>query len=155
MRGAAEASARAFDQGRQRLAGGTTAYTAATGILAAATSVVAPWLEVVIIALPTIFNWLSRKAEEQQLQSEISSKVASVFASELRDRVAADFASKTKEMIEELRRRVQGKIDQIKADIDKSRDEIENQRREVEQSKDRLRSAISQLTEARQSIAEM
>ena len=155
VRGAAEASARAFDQGRQRVAGATTAYTATTGILAAATSVVAPWLEVVIIALPTIFNWLSRKAEEQQLQSEISSKVASVVASELRDRVAADFASKTKEMIEELRRRVQGKIDQIKADIDKSRDEIENQRREVEQSKDRLRSAISQLTEARQSIAEM
>ena len=158
VRGAAEASARAFDQGRQRLAGGTTAYAATTGILAAATSVVAPWLEVVIIALPTIFNWLSRKAEEQrreqQLQSEISSKVASRVASELRDRVAADFASKTKEMIEELRRRVQGKIDQIKADIDKSRDEIENQRREVEQSKDRLRSAISQLTEARQSIAE-
>ena len=155
VRGAAEASARAFDQGRQRVAGATTAYTATTGILAAATSVVAPWLEVVIIALPTIFNWLSRKAEEQQLQSEISSKVASVVASELRDRVAADFASKTKEMIEELRRRVQGKIDQIKADIDKSRDEIENQRREVEQSKDRLRSAISQLTEARQSIAEI
>ena len=155
VRGAAEASARAFDQGRQRVAGATTAYTATTGILAAATSVVAPWLEVVIIALPTIFNWLSRKAEEQQLQSEISSKVASVVASELRDRVAADFASKTKEMIEELRRRVQGKIDQIKADIDKSRDEIENQRREVEQSKHRLRSAISQLTEARQSIAEI
>ena len=166
VRGAAEASARAFDQGRQRVAGATTAYTATTGILAAATSVVAPWLEVVIIALPTIFNWLSRKAEEQrreqqlqsqmkQLQSEISSKVASGVASELRERVAVDFASKTKEMIEELRRRVQGKIDQIKADIDKSRDEIENQRREVEQSKDRLRSAISQLTEARQSIAEI
>ena len=162
VRGAVEASARAFDQGRQRVAGATTAYTATTGILAAATSVVAPWLEVVIIALPTIFNWLSRKAEEQQLQSqmkqlqsEISSRVSSGVASELRERVAADFASKTKEMIEELRRRVQGKIDQIKADIDKSRDEIENQRREVEQSKDRLRSAISQLTEARQSIAEI
>ena len=165
VRGAAEASARAFGLGKQKVSG-ATAYTAVTGILAAATNIVAPWLEVVIIALPVIFNWLSRKAEErerqqrmqeqrEQMRSEISSVVAPRIASELRERVAGGFESATKDMIARLQEQVQERVERITAAIDKSRDEIEEQERDVEQRKEQLRAAISQLSEARKPVEEI
>ena len=165
VRGAAQASARAFDQAKGRIAGATTAYTAVTGVLAAATSIVAPWLEVVVILLPTIFNWLSRKAEDaqrqqrlaeqrEQMQAQIASVVAPKVASELRERVAADFASATKAMIAGLGEQVRAAIDRIRADIDRGRAEIEEQKRDVEQRKEQLRAAIEQLTAAKSTVAE-
>lgn len=165
VQGAAQASARAFDQAKGRIAGATTAYTAVTGVLAAATSIVAPWLEVVVILLPTIFNWLSRKADEaqrqqrlaeqrEQMQAQIASVVAPKVASELRERVAADFASDTKELIAGLREQVRDAVDRIQADVDRGRVEIEEQKRDVEQRKEQLRAAIEQLTAARSTVAE-
>lgn len=164
VRGAAHASARAFNQAKKRVAGATTAYTAVTGVLAAATSVVAPWLEVVIIVLPSIVNWLSKKAKEmqrqqrmleqrEQMQAQISSVVAPRVASDLRDRVAADIESGTKDMIAGFREQVRGTVDQIQADIERSRAEIEEQKRDVEQRKRQLRAAIEQLTEAKNTVA--
>ncbi len=166
VRGAAEASARAFDLGKQKVSGATTAYTAVTGTLAAATSIVAPWLEVVIIALPVIFNWLSRKAEEgerqqrmqeqrEQMQSQISSVVAPRIASELRERVAGDFESATKDLIARHQEQVQERNERITAAIDQSRGEIEEQKRDKEQRKEQLRAAISQLSEARKPVEEI
>lgn len=166
VRGAAQASARAFDQAKTRVAGATISYTAVTGILAAATSIVAPWLEVVIIALPALLNWLAKKQEEkqrqqreqeqlQQLQSQISSVVAARIATDLRGRVAEDFESNTKDMIALLRKQVKAGVVQIQADINRSRAEIEEQKRDVEQRKGQLRSAISRLTETRKSVEEV
>ena len=117
VRSAAQTSSGAFDQAKARISAATTTYSAVTGILAAATSIVAPWLEVVIIALPAIVNWISKQQEEsrrqqreqeqlEQIQSHISSRVASQIASDLRDRVAEDYASATKEMIAGLREEV-------------------------------------------------
>ena len=165
VRGAAEASARAFDQAKTRVAGATTSYTAVTGILAAATSIVAPWLEVVLIALPTLLTWLSKNQEEkqrqqrvqeqmQQLQSQIQSVVAARIATDLRAKVAADFESDTKAMITLLRERVKADVVQIQADINRSRAEIEEQARDVEQRKGQLRAAISRLTETKKSVEE-
>ena len=165
VRGAAEASARAFDQAKTRVAGATTSYTAVMGILAAATSIVAPWLEVVLIALPALLTGLSKNQNEkqrqqrvqeqmQQLQSQIESVVAARIATDLRAKVAADFESDTKATITLLRERVNADVVQIQADINQSRAEIEEQTRDVEQRKDQLRAAISRLTETKKSVEE-
>ena len=165
VRRAAQDSALEFNRARKTVAGATTAYTAVTGVLAAATSIVAPWLEVVIIVLPSIVNWLSKKVEEtqrqqrmleqrEQMQAQISSVVAPRVASDLRDRVAADIESVTKDMIAGLREQVRGTVDQIQADIETSRAEIEEQKRDVEQRKRQFRAAIEQLTEAKNTVAE-
>ena len=162
---AAKASTRAWDQARKRPAGATTPYTFAAGILAATTTIVAPWLEVVIIALPTIIGWLREKAEEQRrqqqiqerlthLQAQITSVVAPRVASDLRERVSEGYASAAGDMIAGLRDEVRGKVERIQADIDRSRAEIEDQMRDVEQRKEQLRAAVAQLVEARKPVAE-
>ena len=162
---AAAASTQAFDQAKKRVATAPTAYTAVAGVLAAATSIVAPWLEVVIITLPTILNWVSQRLEEsrrqqhmqerlQEMHAQISSVVAPRIAADVRDDVAKDFESVTKDMIAGLRDHVQNRVRQIQADIARSRAEIDEQNRDVEQRKGQLRAAILRLTEAQALVAE-
>ena len=158
---AAQQSARAFNDAKERVSAATTTYTAVTGVLAAATSIVAPWLEVVIIALPVIVKWISKQGEEEQrqeqldqLQSQVSSMVASRVASELRERVTDDFQTAVKEMIAAVQQEVRGRIERIEADIEKSRAEINQETQDVEQRKGQLHDAILRLTEAKQAVTE-
>ena len=133
------------------------------GIFAATTSIVAPWLEVVIILLPSIIGFLSKqRAEEQRreqmqnqlrkLESQIKNVIAPKIASGLRERITADYAKTTQEMLAQQRERVRGVVEQIQADINKSRAEIGEQRQEVEERRARLRNAIDHLIEARRSL---
>ncbi len=162
----AQASTRAWDQARKRFAGATTPYTFAAGILAATTTIVAPWLEVVIIALPTIIGWLrGEKPEEQRrqqqmqerlthLQAQITSVVAPRVASNLRERASEGYASAAGDLIAGLRAEVRGEVERIQADIDRSRAEIEDQKRDVEQRREQLRAAEARLMEARKPVEE-
>ncbi len=156
---AAQASTQAWDQARKRFAG-ATASTVAVGVLAATTAIVAPWLEVVLIAAPTIVRWLREKAEGQRrqqqmeerlthLQAQITSRVAPRVASDLRERAGEGYASAARDLIAGLRGEVRGKVERIQADIDRSRAEIEDQKRDVEQRREQLKAAIERLIDAR------
>lgn len=158
---AAQQSGRAFNDAKERVSAATTTYTAVTGVLAAATSIVAPWLEVVIIALPVIVKWISKQGEEErrqeqldQLQSQVSSMVASRVASELRERVTDDFQTAVKETIAAVQQEVRGHIERIETDIEKSRAEMNQETQDVEQRTGQLHDAISRLTEAKRAVTE-
>ena len=159
---AAQASAKAFHQAASKRIAGSTAATAVTGVMAAATSIVAPWLEVLLIALPAIVSWLRDKTEEKQrmheqlkqMEAQISSVMAPRTASELRGRVKEDYASVARDLIAGLRAQVNGRVERIQADIDRSRAEIEEQQRDVAQRKEQLCAAIARMTEARNTVAE-
>ena len=133
--------------------------TAIGGIFAATTSIVAPWLEVVIILLPSIIGYFSKRRAEQQrreqihkLELQIKNVFAPRFSSGLREQITADYAKATQEKLAQQRERVRGVVEQIQADINKSRTEIGEQRQEVEERRARLRSTIDHLIVARRQL---
>lgn len=156
-------SAKAFRTAASTISEAKNLSTVIGGVFAAVTNIVAPWLEVVIILLPSIFGFFSeRRAEEQrqeqmqnqlrELQSQIGNVVAPKIASSLRGEISADYEKATQEMLAHLKKHVQGDVEQIQADINKSRSEIEEQRLEVEERRAHLRGAIDRLTEAKKPL---
>ena len=152
---------RAFENASNNLSGGRTknAYLAISGVVAASTAVVAPWLEVVIILAPYIIEWIRENIQEQrqqeqlqQLRVQIESVIASKIASELRAKITEDYDNMTQEMLSQLQEQVQGEIEHIQADINQSRQEIEEEHHELEQRKAQLRDAINRLIEAKKPL---
>ncbi len=153
--------AKTFEDAANNLSRGRTknTYLAISGVLAASTSVVAPWLEVVIILFPYIADWVSKNIQEQrkqeqlqQLRAQIENVIAPKIASELRAKITEDYDKMTQKMFSQLREQVQGEIEHIQADINQSRQEIEEDRHELEQRKAQLRDAINRLIEAKKPL---
>ena len=139
--------------------GGLLSGTALAGVLAATTSFVAPWLEAIIIALPLILKFFGGANEQQQAQQQrhelemrIRTDTASKVASELRPRVAENYAEVARGMIEQLRQHVSALVAAVEADINKSREEVEAQQHTADQRKTELRAAIEDLTKAKQPL---
>ncbi len=152
---------KAFEGAANNLSRGRTknAYLAISGVVAASTSVVAPWLEVVIILAPYIIEWIRENIQEKQQQEQlqhlriqIERVIAPKIASELRAKITEDYDNMTQEMLSQLREQVQGEIKHIQADINQSRQEIEEDRHELEQRKTQLRDAINRLIEAKKAL---
>ncbi len=142
-----------------------TLYTTISGILAATTKIVAPWLEVVIILMPQIIGWISKWNEEErrqeqrqnqllELKSRIANSVAPGVASKLRGTIAQDYDVVAKEMLAKLQETVQRAIDKVQQDINKSRAEIEGQRLNVEQRRAQLHAAVKELAKAKEPLEE-
>ena len=142
---------------------GVLTATAFTGVLAATTAIVAPWLEALIIALPSILGWLKERSERQRqeeerqrhfqdLQMNIRSQVASKVASEMRAKVASHYSALARDMMDQLRQHVGALVDGVEKDIRKSQAEVEAQQKDVEQRKSALKDALGALTKAKQPI---
>ena len=137
---------------------GLLSGTALAGVLAATTSIVAPWLEAIIIALPLILKFFGGANEQEQaqqrreLEMRIRTDTASKVASELRPRVADNYAEVARGMIEQLRQHVSALVAAVEADINKSREEVEAQQHTADQRKAELRAAIEDLTKAKQPL---
>ena len=154
---AAKKSAEEFKQARDNTHKDTSTYTAIAGVLAATTAVVAPWLEAVLILLPSVLRFLSEKRAERERQEQIErqrkelpmrirSSVAPKIASELRSKVEADYANVTQEMLAELRQRVETAVGGIRADINKSQTELESRKQDIQDQRNQLRAALEKLT---------
>ena len=138
---------------------GLLSGTALAGVLAATTSIVAPWLEAIIIALPLILKFFGGANEQEQAQQQrrelemrIRTDTASKVASELRPRVADNYAEVARGMIEQLRQHVSALVAAVEADINKSREEVEAEQHTADQRKAELRAAIEDLTKAKQPL---
>ena len=130
-----------------------TVLTTAAGVAAATTAIVAPWLEVVLILLPSFLRFLSNRRAEQERQDQIEqlpmrirSSVAPKIASELRPRIEADYAEMAQGMLAQLRQQVEATVSGIQADINKSRTDMEKRKQDVEEQRDQLRAALEKLT---------
>ena len=142
---------------------GLLSGTALAGVFAATTSIVAPWLEAILIVLPAVISFFTerqrreeqaRQAQQQRqnLEMRIRTDVASKVASELRPRVSQDYAKVASGMIEQLRQHVGARVAGVEKDINKSREEIKAQQHTAEQRKNELRAAIDALAKARQPL---
>ena len=137
--------------------------TALAGVFAATTSIVAPWLEAILIVLPAVISFFTerqrreeqaRQAQQQRqnLEMQIRTEVARKVASELHPRVSQDYAKVASGMIEQLRQHVGARVAGVEQDINKSREEIKAQQVTADQRKAELRAAIEALIKARQPL---
>ena len=155
---AAARSSRAFSTAADQLGPGSlkSAYTLVGGVLAATTSIVAPWVEVVLLVLPWVVG-LIREAQRQQreqerrqqLRAHIGNIVAPKIASELRSVIADDYARLAGELLSGLRSSVREQIERIQVDIQKSRADIENDRQRAKARQEQFADAVRTLSEAR------
>ena len=152
---------RTFEDAANKLSEGRTknTYLAISGVVAATTSVVAPWLEVLIILSPYIIEWIGKNIQEQRQQEQlqklkvqIERVIAPKIASELRVKITQDYDKMTQEILSQLREQVKGEIEHIQADINQSRQEIEEDRHELEQRKAQLRDAINRLSKIKKPL---
>ncbi len=123
------------------------------GVLAATTSVVAPWLEAIIVLLPLIRRLFlgdevaeAQERQRQELPMRIRSSIAPRIASELRPKVESDYAQLAQQMLSNLRQQVQAQINRIRADIQKGQAEVAAKKQGLQARKDVLRTAIDELT---------
>ena len=159
---AVDAGRKSWDAARRTkidTSAGLLSGTALAGVLAATTSLVAPWLEAIIIALPLILKFFGGTNEQEQAQQQrrelemrIRTDTASKVASELRPRVADNYADVARGMIEQLRQHVSALVAAVEADINKSREEVEAEQHTADQRKTELRTAIEDLTKAKQPL---
>ena len=133
------------------------------GVFAVPTEVVKALLELLINALPAIFEWLKGRRERQRLEEErqrhfqdlqmnIRSQVASKVASEMRAKVASHYSALARDMMDQLRQHVGALVDGVEKDIRKSQAEVEAQQKDVEQRKSALKEALGALIKAKQPI---
>ena len=149
-------SARNFRDARDNI-NRDTFFTAAAGVLAATTAIVAPWLEAVLVLLPSVFRFFSQRQAEQERQEQIERQrrklpmhirrsVAPRIASELRPKVKADYAEVAQGMLAGLRQQVETAVNGIRTDINKSQAELEERKQSIQGQRDQLRTAIEKLT---------
>ncbi len=112
--------------------GSGTAYKAITGILAAATDVVAPIVEVIIILLPEILNFIFGKIHEQnkrvQIKEAISAQIPSIKR-QVRGKVVEVLKSNSESMIKAI-------SDKFDAELSRKQAEIEEAMQKAEQESD-------------------
>ena len=144
--------------GASRTTQGKSLYLTIGGVLASVTSIVEPWLEVLLIVLPLLTELFGESREEkqkratQELCSAIGARIAPKVASALRSSIAADYDQLAREMLSQLGQRTKGQIDRIQADIRESQNQIKKGKEEAQARKNALAEAVTRLTEAKQTL---
>lgn len=117
---------------KEKSGGANVGYKVVTGILAATTTIVAPWLEVIIILLPEIFNLIlgnfQKKRQREEMCSQISSQIPSVKR-KVREQVSKFLKENSESMILNISQSFDEQLNQKK-------EEIEAAKREMEQGSD-------------------
>ena len=130
-------------------------YRAVTGALALTTTVVAPWLEIVIILLPDIlrfFTGLMKKNEPDKAEEAVRSQVIPQIISKLQPEITRSLEEIQEQMLAELEESSKEKIDaeiqtlnELKQQIQGKRDEHEQHIRDIDRDIRELREAIDSL----------
>ena len=130
--------------------------TVAAGVFGIMTSVVAPWLEAMLVLAPWMIGLFSRGAQELEQRAELHRQITNVIApkvaSELRPQVADDYARIVGELLSGLRSNIHEQIEQVQRDIHVSREDIEAGRKDADAQRSRLAEAIGTLTDERSKI---
>ena len=91
------------------------AYKAVTTALAVTTSVIAPWLELILIFLPDIISLFTRVIKQEEIESRINDEVIPQIVNRMRPEVEKSLVSMKDEMVQQ----VEAEIDElINSEID-------------------------------------
>lgn len=128
-------------------------YKTITTVLSVATSIVAPWLELIIIFLPDIFKLFAGGNQKNDLRSKINGQIIPQIITKLRPEVERTLMDMQEEIIqttvEEMQDLIDAEVDAIekaKVQRNKTSEEHEKQVADVDSDIERLDKLIASLT---------
>ncbi len=107
----------------------TAGYTLVTGVLAAATNIAAPVIEVLIIALPTILSFIVDYIKEQKETQDIRKQLAGQIPSikrEIKNKTVEILKEQTQSIIEEISAKFEDMLNTKKLEIENTQKEAAN-----------------------------
>lgn len=142
---------------------GKTIYTTVTSILAITTSVINPVLELVIVFLPTILDFLTKGAKEreqqfqlQQQKDNIRSQILTKIIPDVKRKLSSELPSILEEqvdvMIEEISNRYSVLIEEKQSEIAQAENERQQKAEEIAQKIANLENAKSAIKTLNQKI---
>ena len=115
----------------------TRVYKAVTTVLGITTSVINPLLEIVIIFLPDIINFLTAKSKEKKQKDEILNKISTSIIPQLkrklRDSLPSVFDEYLKNTIETISQEFESQLEQKQQEIITTQQEKEDSIKDIEQ----------------------
>lgn len=115
----------------------TRVYKAVTTVLGITTSVINPLLEIVIIFLPDIINFLTAKSKEKKQKDEILNKISTSIIPQLkrklRDSLPSVFDEYLKNTIETISQEFESQLEQKQQEIIITQQEKEDNIKDIEQ----------------------
>ena len=123
--------------------------------LAVTTSIVAPWLEMLIIFLPDIISLIKNlfgESKEEKLRHEIENKIIPEICSRLRPEINESINKLEEQMINELYEQYEKLIENKTNELKKLQAEKNMHITETEEQKNNLRKSIHRLNEISKEI---
>ena len=118
-----------MEDGEGNPSGSGTAYKAITGILAATTEIFAPVVEVIIIILPEILNFIFGKIQEQNKREKIKEAIIAQIPSikrQVREQVVAVLKENSSSMITAISEKFDEELSQKQNEIEEAMQNAEN-----------------------------
>lgn len=106
-----------------------TAYKAITGVLSAATDIVAPVVEIIIILLPEILNFISGKLQENNKREKIKESISAQIPSikrQVREKVVEVLKKNSASMISAISEKFDTELSKKQAEIEEAMQRVEN-----------------------------
>ena len=130
-------------------------YRAATGALALTTTVVAPWLEILIILLPDILRFLTsiiKNAPQTELETKVRDEVIPQIVSKLQPDIQRSLAEVQNTILEELEESYNSQIDMEIRTLDTLKEQERNRRDAHEQEIADIEADLQELQSAVDSL---
>jgi predicted GTPase len=125
-------------------------FRTVVGGLALATSVVAPWIELVIFFLPEIIKLFSN--QDQHIQQQIETQVIPEITAKLRPEIKQNLFLIKEQFIQEMRNDVDRKKTELIASLQQAKVDKQSIKEQGQQVMDEIKSSLAQLQSMKQNV---
>ena len=151
-------ASRVEERNEKALEDASGTYSALTSILAITTDVIAPVFEVLIVFLPTVLSFFTRRTREAQQREQIRSHLLTAVIPGVKRKLAAEIPLVLEEQVEGMIAEISEHYATIVAEKEREIEEAESERRqraaEIEQMMDALQTAKKAVATFMQQIEE-
>jgi GTP-binding protein EngB required for normal cell division len=125
-------------------------FRTVVGGLALVTSVVAPWIELVIFFLPEIIKLFSN--QDQQIQEQIEKQVIPEIVGKLRPEIKQNLMTIKEQFIQEMRKEIESSKSELITSLQKAKEDKQMIEQEGQQAIDEIKSSLSALKSMKQTV---
>jgi GTP-binding protein EngB required for normal cell division len=125
-------------------------FRTVVGGLALVTSVVAPWIELVIFFLPEIIKLFSN--QDQQIQEQIEKQVIPEITAKLRPEIKQNLMTINEQFIQEMRKEVESSKSELITSLQQAKEDKQMIEQEGQQAIDEIKSSLTDLKSMKQNV---
>jgi GTP-binding protein EngB required for normal cell division len=125
-------------------------FRTVVGGLALVTSVVAPWIELVIFFLPEIIKLFSN--QDQQIQEQIEKQVIPEIVGKLRPEIKQNLMTIKEQFIQEMRKEIESSKSELITSLQQAKEDKQMIEQEGQQAIDEIKSSLSALKSMKQTV---